>query len=42
MEHFGLFIGSIGPIGEKKIRKRSNLHLSMVFEVQNDTFAEND
>jgi hypothetical protein len=42
MERFGVSIGSIGPIDEKMKRKRSNLHISMVFEVQNDTFAEND
>jgi hypothetical protein len=34
MERFGLFIGSIGPIEEKKRRKRSNLHFSIVFDVQ--------
>ena len=53
MEHFGLFIGDIGPIDEKMTRKRSNLylqmcfkvrylHFSMVFRVQNCTFAEKD
>jgi hypothetical protein len=31
---FGLFIGNIWPIDEKMIRKISNLHFSMVFDVQ--------
>jgi hypothetical protein len=33
MEHFGLFIGNIGPIDEKMTRKRSNLHLYRCFKV---------
>ena len=33
MERFGLFIGNIGLIEEKKIRKISNLHFSGRFKV---------
>lgn len=36
---FGLFIGNIGLINEKKIRKRSNLHLLGCFRVQKLHFA---